>query len=440
LSSALRKANSPPTPKPPSPPPSQPRTTFSSLRSRNFRLLTAGNLVSFTGAWVQRIAQDWLILTLTGSATAVGITTALQFLPTLLFGLTGGLIADRYPKRRILLATQAGMAAMAATLAGLALTHHVVAWHIYAIAFGLGLVTAVDNPARQSFVNEVVGPDHLHNAVSINASVFQFAALIGPAISGVLMSAVGAGYAFAVNAVSYIAPVIGLLLIRDNELLKPVPTAGKLQLRDGIRYVASRRRMLWPTVLVGVFGMFTINLPVTLAAYAKSTFHSGAGGYALLSSVAALGSLAGALISARRSRITLRGLAGTCLVLAALEILAAAAPGELTYCLLLAPVGAATLLVVTSTNSMIQLGADESIRGRVMGVYLLVFVGSGALGGPLVGSIDEHFGPSMGMLLAGAVPAVATILVALKLARDARLRVQLRLRRPLSRLLVVVPR
>jgi MFS family permease len=404
-------------------------------------MFASGQIVSNTGAWVQRIAQDWLVLSITGSATAVGVTTALQFLPTLLFGLAGGLIADRYPKRRVLLATQVGMASMAAALACLTLAHQVAAWHVYVIAFGLGLVTAVDNPARQSFVNEMVGPDQLRNAISINSSVFQLAALIGPAISGILISAVGSGYAFAVNAASYVAPMIALVLIRDDELLRPPRAGGRgRQLSDGLRYVASRPHMLWPTVLVGVFGMFTINLPVTLAAYAKTVFHSGPSGYGLLSSVAAIGSLAGALISARRSRTRLRGLAGTCLVLAALEMLAATAPDRWSYCLFLAAVGAATLLLLTSANSMVQLAAHDSIRGRVMSVYLLVFIGSGALGGPLLGTIDQHLGPRIGMLLAGAIPAVATILIALKLAHDGRLRVRLRPRGPLSHLVAIVPR
>jgi MFS family permease len=271
--------------------------------------------------------------------------------------------------------------------------------------------------------------------------VFQLAALIGPAISGVLISAVGSGYAFAANAISYVAPVIALLLIHDNELVRlPRTDARKLQLSDGFRYVASRPHILWPTVLVGVFGMFTMNLPVTLAAYAKTVFHSGPSGYGLLSSIVAIGSLAGALVSARRSRTTLRGLAGIGLVLAALEMLTAAAPEQWSYCLLLAAVGAATLLLVTSANSMVQLAADESIRGRVMGVYLLVFFGGGALGGPIVGAIDQHLGPRMGMLLAGAIPAAATVLVALKLAHDGQLRVEVRPRGPWSRVVAVVPR
>jgi MFS family permease len=370
---------------------------------------------------VQRIAQDWLVLTITGSATAVGITTALQFLPTLLFGMIGGLIADRYPKRRTLLAAQVGMASMAAILAGLTLSHRVAAWHVYLVAFGLGLITAVENPVRQSFVNEMVGPERLRNAISINSSVFQLGALIGPAVSGVLIRIVGAGYSFGANAIAYAAPIVALSLIRDRELIRTPPTAVAGQrLRDVLRYVARRPHMLWPTVLVGMFGMFTINLPVTLAAYARSVFHSGPSGYSLLSSVVAVGSLGGALISARRSRNELRGLVVTCLALAALEMLAAAAPNQWSYCLLLVGVGAATLLMLTSANSMVQLAADAEIRGRVMGLYLLVFIGSGALGGPLLGGVDQHLGPHVGMLLAGVVPAIATLLVTLTLARPVR--------------------
>jgi MFS family permease len=391
-------------------------STFSSLRTRNFRLFASGQLVSYTGAWVQRIAQDWLVLSITGSPTAVGITTALQFLPTLLFGLVGGAIADRYPKRRVLLATQVGMSAMAAALAVLTLSHQVQVWHVFLIAFGLGTVTAVENPTRQSFVNEMVGPDQLRNAISINASVFQLGALLGPAISGVLINAVGSGYAFTINALSYTASTTALLMMRERELNAPPPAARGARLRDGLRYVARHREVLWPTVLAGVFGMFSINLPVTLAAYAKSVFHSGASGYGLLSSVVAFGSLTGALISARRPRTRLRTLVTIAGMLAGVQMIAALAPGEWTYCIALLPVGAATLLFLTAANSTVQLAADDSIRGRVMGVYLLVFIGSGALGGPLLGWFDENLGPRTGMLLGGAIPAVATVLVALKLA------------------------
>ena len=400
-------------------------STFSSLRTRNFRLFASGQVVSNTGTWMQRIAQDWLVLSLTGSATAVGITTALQFVPTLIFGLTGGLLADRYPKRRILLATQVGMATMGATLAALTLTGRVQVWHVFVIAFGLGMVTAVDNPTRQSFVNEMVGPDHLRNAISLNASVFQLGALVGPAISGVLINAVGPGYSFALNAISYAAPLIMLGRIRDSELIHaPAKDAVGSHLRDGVRYVASRPAMRWPIVLVGCFGLFTMNLPVTLAAFANSVFHSGPSGYGLLSSVVAAGSLTGAIVSARRTSTRLRALAATAGVLAITEMIAAAAPTELIYTAALVPVGAATLMFLTAANSTVQLAAADAIRGRVMGVYLLVFIGSGAIGGPLLGYIDQHFGPRAGMLLAGLAPAIVLALVCQRLARATGLRLR----------------
>ncbi len=397
------------------------RDTFSSLRIRNYRLFASGQLVSNTGAWVQRIAQDWLVLTLTGSATAVGITTALQFLPTLLFGLHGGLLADRYSKRAILLCTQVGMATMAGILAALTLSHSIQAWHVYLVAFGLGLVSALDNPTRQSFVNEMVGGAHLRNAISLNASVFQLGAMIGPAISGYLLVAVGAGYAFAINAISYVAPCIALVMIDARALHRTGLTrAADGHLADAVHEVRRRPELLWPTLLVGAFGLFTINLPVTLAAYAKTQFATGAGGYGLLSSAVALGSVIGALISARRDRTRLRGLLGIAAGLCAISVLAAATPQQWAYLLLLVGVGAGTLMLQTSANATVQLAAGDAMRGRVMGVYLLVFIGSGAIGGPLLGALDQHFGPRLGMLLAGVVPAVATTAIAWRLARSGR--------------------
>jgi MFS family permease len=416
-------------------------STFSSLRTRNYRLFATGQLFSNTGAWVQRIAQDWLVLSITGSATAVGITTALQFLPTLLFGLYGGLIADRCNKRRVLIGTQVGMASMAAILAALTLSGRVMPWHVYLIAFGLGMVTAIDNPTRQSFVNEMVGPDQLRNAISLNASVFQLGALIGPAISGFLITAIGPGYSFAVNAVSYVAPMIALSRIREKELNRTGRRAGKAdRLRDGVQYVRQRPEILWPTVLVGTFGLFTINLPVTLAAYAKDVFHSGPSGYGMLSSAVALGSIAGALISARRASTRLRTLTGLAVVLAAMYLFAALVPGQWSYRLLLVAVGAASLLFLTSANSSVQLAAGDAIRGRVMSVYLLVFIGSGAIGGPILGSIDQHLGPQVGMLLSGLLPGLATLAIAAKLSHDADLRVGRQPGESMSWRLGLVPR
>jgi MFS family permease len=416
------------------------RTTFSSLQTRNYRLFASGQLVSNTGAWVQRIAQDWLILTVTGSATAVGITTALQFLPTLLFGLYGGLIADRYDKRRVLIATQVGMSSMAAILAALTLTDRVLPWHVYVIAFGLGLVTSVDNPTRQSFVNEMVGTDQLRNAISLNASVFQLGALIGPALSGYLINAVGPGLSFAINAVSYTAPMLCLTMIRPTELNSSGDAAQSGRLRDGVQYAIGQAGVRWPIVLVGVFGLFTINLPVTLASYAKTVFDSGPAGYGMLSSAVALGSVGGALVAANRSRTRLRSLVALGATLAVLEMFAALAPNQWTYAAMLVAVGASTLLFLTSANASVQLATRDSIRGRVMGVYLLVFIGSGAVGGPLLGAVDQHLSPQFGMFLAGVVPALATVVIALKLAKQAQLRLQLRPLERSGQRLMLVPR
>jgi MFS family permease len=397
------------------------RSTFGSLQTRNFRVFASGQLVSNTGAWVQRIAQDWLVLEITGSATAVGVTTALQFLPMLLFGLAGGWIADRFRKRRVLIATQVGMSAMAALLAVLTLSHAVQPWHVYLIAFGFGMITAVDNPCRQSFVNDMVGPRQLRNAISVNSSVFQLGALIGPAISGVLIKAVGSGWAFGINAISYGGPIVALLLIRESELLNRHRAAARgARLSDGLRHVARHPRMLWPIVLVGVFGMFCNNLPVTLAAYARTVYRSGPGGYGLLTSMLAVGSLLGALFSARRASTTVRGLLVIGGALAALYTIAAVTSAQWAYCVVLAAVGGTTLLLFTSANSTVQLTAADPVRGRVMGVYLLVFIGSGALGGPLLGVIDQHLGPRYGMLLAGLVPGLATATIALGLTLTAR--------------------
>ena len=312
--------------------PADRRSTFSSLRIRNFRLFLIGQFFSFTGTWVQRVAQDWLVLTLTGSATAVGITTALQFLPTLMFGLVGGMLADRVDKRRLLYATTSAQAVLAAVLAVLTLTHQVQVWQVFAVAFALGCVVAVDNPTRQSFVNEMVGPDQIRNAVGLNSSVFQSGALIGPAISGVLITTLGSGIAFTVNTISFIAPICALALMRASELTPPKPTPrAPGQLRDAIHYVRSRPEIVWPIVLIGTFGFFTTNMPVDLAAFAHSVFHTGASGYGLLTSSLAAGCLVGALLSARRKVVDLPTLMITGTAVCALFVVTALVPGRWAF-------------------------------------------------------------------------------------------------------------
>ncbi|GAB3446438.1 MFS transporter [Phycicoccus ginsengisoli] len=406
--------------------------TFPSLANRNFRLLLSGLLVSGTGGWIQRIAQDWLVLTLTDSPTAVGITTACQFVPTLVFGLHAGLLADRLPKRLILLITQASMATTAAVLAVLALSGRVQVWHVFVLAAVLGVIAAVDNPTRQSFVSEVVPGTQLPNAISLVSSTFQIGAMAGPVIGGVLMGTVGAGWAFAVNAATFVAPVIALLLMRDTptradararHLAAAVEGAGRPGVRDGLRYAVSTPTVLWPVVMVGAFGFFTISLPVTLAAFAKNEFHSGASGLGLLNGVVALGALGGALTTARRTRpLRLRTVGKAGAALATALLVASLVPGQVVFAVLLVAVGAANLGFLTSAQSLVQLAATDHLRGRVVGVYMLVFIGSGAVGGPVVGWLAEAHGARAALLASGAVPAIVTVLVCRHLAKAASLR------------------
>ncbi|QDY77425.1 MFS transporter [Streptomyces qinzhouensis] len=406
-----------------------PTTMFSSLKIRNYRLYAIGQVVSNTGTWMQRIAQDWLVLTLTGSASAVGITVALQFLPMLLFGLYGGVLADRLPKRALLLFTQSAMAGTGLALAVLTLTGQVQVWHVYLTAFLLGLVTVVDNPARQIFVNEMVGPDQLANAVSLNSANFQSARLVGPAVAGVLITAVGTGYAFLFNGLSFLATVTSLLLMRTSELHPShrAPRA-KGQLREGLRYVSAHPELIWPIVLVGFIGTFGFNFPIWLTAFVHDVYQSGAETYGLLNTLMAVGSLVGALLAARRGTSKLSILVGAAVLFGALEVVAAFAPSFWLFAALLVPIGMFGLTVNVTANSSIQMATDPAVRGRVMSLFMMVFVGGTPLGAPLVGWITDVYGPRIGFAAGGAVSLLAALTIGVILARSAGVRLKLDLR------------
>ncbi|WP_128983988.1 MFS transporter [Streptomyces roseicoloratus] len=394
------------------------RGTFSSLAIRNYRLFFTGAIVSNTGTWMARITQDWLVLSLTGSAAAVGITTALQFLPMLLFGLYGGVIADRYPKRRILLVSQAALGLCGLTLAALTLSGHVQVWHVYLIAFLLGMVTVVDNPARQSFVSEMVGPDRLRNAVSLNSANFQSARLIGPAVAGLLIAGVGSGWAFLINGLSFLAPLTALLLMRQGELQKVERAPrGKGQLREGLRYVAGRPDLIWPIVLVGFVGTFGFNFPIWLTAFSEEIFHVGAGTYGFLNTLMAAGSLAGALLAARRGSTRLRKTVVAAGVFGVLEVAAALSPSFWMFALLLVPIGMIGLTVNISANSAVQMATDPVMRGRVMSLYMMVFAGGTPIGAPLLGWVTDTYGPRVGFATGGLVSLAAATVIGLVLAR-----------------------
>ncbi|SDM91219.1 MFS transporter [Streptomyces wuyuanensis] len=414
--------------------------TFSSLKVRNYRLFFTGAIVSNTGTWMARITQDWLVLSLTGSSAAVGITTALQFLPMLLFGLYGGVIADRYPKRRLLLFSQGALGLCGLALAVLTLSGEVRVWHVYLVAFLLGMVTVVDNPTRQSFVSEMVGPGQLRNAVSLNSANFQSARLVGPAVAGVLITAVGSGWAFLLNGLSFLAPIAGLLLMRPAELHRTerVPR-GKGQLREGLKYVAGRPELTWPIVLAGFIGTFAFNFPIWLTAFADKVFHAGAGTYGLFNTLMAAGSLAGALLSARRGSSRLRMLLGAAALFGVLEIAAALSPSFWVFAVLLVPIGMVGLTVNVTANSSVQMATDPVMRGRVMSLYMMVFVGGTPLGAPLVGWLTDTYGVRVGMATGGAVAVIAAVTIGLILVRVGGMRLKVDLR-PGHRHVRMVPR
>jgi len=395
-------------------------STFRSLRNRNYRLFAAGQIVSQSGTWGQRVAQDWLVLELSGnSGIALGITTGLQFLPVLVLGLYGGVLADRYDKRRLLIGAQAAMGVLALVLAVLDLSGAVQLWHVYALAAALGLASVVDTPVRQAFVAEMVEPDDLPNAVSLNSATFNSARIVGPAAAGAAIAAVGTGWVFLVNAVSYVAVLGGLAAMRGAELhpAKPLERA-KGQLREGLAYVRSRPDLLVPIVLVFMVGTFGLNFQITLALVVKEVFQRSAGAYGLLSAFLALGSLVGALASARRSGPPRqKTLFASVLAFGLLEMAVGFAPTYELMALLLVPTGVAVLTFTTTANSTVQLGSAPHVRGRVMALYVLVFMGGTPVGAPLIGALAEAFGPRSSLVLGGAVVAVSGVVAAVVMTR-----------------------
>ncbi len=386
---------------------------------RNFRLFATGQVISNTGTWMQRVAQDWLVLELThGSGIAVGIATGLQFLPLLLFSLWGGMIADRYPKRNVLMATQASMGALALILGVLAVTGVVQVWEVFLLAFGLGMATVVDNPTRQSFAIEMVGRDDLRNAIALNSAVFNLARIVGPAVAGVVIGLIGTPAAFFLNAVSYLAVIVSLVLMRPAELHPAERVArAKGQLREGLAYVRSRPDLLMTMVLIFFIATFGMNFQVTTALMSRVVFHTGAGKFGLASAVFALGALIGALVAARRSKAGMRLLIGTSLAFSVFEIATGLMPTYWLFLIMLVPTGLAVISLTTAANSSVQLSTAAEMRGRVMGIYMLVFLGGAPIGSPLTGLVAQHFGTRVSLIAGGVISVLATVVVAALVAR-----------------------
>jgi MFS family permease len=393
---------------------------FRSLRVRNYRLYASGQLVSLTGTWMQRVAQDWLVLTITNSGTALGIVTALQFGPSLLLGPWGGVLADRGDKRRILLATQSVLAALALLLGMLDVTGVVQYWHVLALATALGVITAIDTPVRQSFVIEMVGKDELTNAVAINSTIFNLGRILGPALAGVLITAVGTGWAFLGNSASSLAVLAGLMLMRTDELFPSTPVRrGRGQLREGLRYVRARRDLMLTMVLIFVFGTFGLNFAITCALMAKQVFDRGASGYGMLSTSLAVGAFFGAILATRRTkRPSALFLLSAAAFFSVGEIAAGLMPTYLATALVLMPTGLAMLSVTTAANSHIQLGVAPTMRGRVMALYLVCFMGGTPIGAPMIGWLAGVAGPRWGLIGGGLVCLLSVIGLAAFVARS----------------------
>jgi MFS family permease len=396
-------------------------STFAALRVPNFRIYLSAHAVASTGTWMQNIALEWLVLELSGSPAAVGIAMACQFLPMLLIGMYGGVIADRYPKRAVLMVTQTLNGLLSGALAVLTITGHVRVEHVYLFALAAGLVFVVDNPTRQVFVNEVVPQRYVRNAIALNAAVFQTSRLIGPAVAAVMIATVGTGWAFAANALSYLAPLAGLLLIRSADLL-PTPAVERApgQLRSALRYVAARPHVAWTIVLVGVVGTFGLKFPVVLTAMADETFAGGAELYGLFNVVLAVGSVAGALVAGGRTHTRLRTIVLAGAAFGVAQFAAALAPGLGVFLVALVAMGMVNLAFQAMANSSVQSWVDPEVRGRVMGLYMLAFVGGTPLGGPVIGWITDAFGARVGMAVCGLLPLFAAVVVAGVLARHAR--------------------
>ena len=389
--------------------------TFRSLHVPNYRLWASGAIVSNTGTWMQRVAQDWLVLTVltANSGTAVGITTGLQFAPALLLSPAAGALADRMDRRKLLVATQTASGVLALGLGLLVTAGLAQLWHVYVFALLLGVVSAVDAPARQAFVSELVPNADLPNAVGLNSASFHAGRLIGPGIAGLLIHRLGTGPVFLINAVSFGAVVVSLLRMRTNEL-RAVPRRerGGHPVRDGLAYVRRRSDIVLTLVIIGMVGTFGLNFQLTTALMARLVFDKGAGEYGLLGSVMAIGSLAGALLGARREHPRLRLVVGSTIAFGVFATISALMPTYELFALSLIPVGLSSLTLMTSANASVQMSTEPAMRGRVMSLYIAVFMGGTPLGSPVIGWVGERFGARWTILI-GGIAALATAAAAL---------------------------
>lgn len=416
------------------------RDSFAALKAYNYRLYVISQVFANTGGWMARIAVDWLVLELTDNVALVGLTVTLQFAPTLLLGPWAGVISDRFDRRRVLILCQSVGFVANGVLVALVLLGWAQAWHVFLVAAVTGCSMAIDGPSRSAFVSEMVGTLRLRNAISLNAMIFHGGGLAGPAISGALIAVIESGWSIAINSATSAIALTALLLMRRRELI-PAPrvTAQKGQIREALAYIRRKPTIFWPMVLLGFNAVFGMALPVLLTASANEVWMSGAGGYGLYSSLAALGALLGSILSTMRRSVRLRGLVVAVIAYGAFTAFAGLAPALVLFMAALVGLGVSRLLFGVAAESIVQLSTNMAIRGRVMSFYLIVITGGQAVGGVLMGFIAEHFGPATAFTVAGAFPAAAGITVAIILAYRHELRIRVDLRRP-RRLLRIVKR
>lgn len=393
---------------------------FASMGLRNYRLFWTGGFISNIGTWMSRIAQDWLVLTILtqNSAVALGLVTALQFLPIAVLAPYAGSLADRFSKRRVLMITQVAQAAVGLTLAGLVLGGAVQLWHVYVLAALLGIAGAFDGPARQAMAPEMVPETLIPNAVGLNTTSFHAARLIGPAMAGLSIAWWGVGPALVFNGLSFVAVLVALAMMDEAELTPSPRAKAKGSTMAGLRYVRSRPDIMLLMFLVFMLGTFGLNFQITNALMATTVFKVGADSYGVLSSIMACGSLAAGLVAAKRTQLRLRLIMGALTLFALSCLLLAVAPNYLWYALLLVPAGFTSLTVMTAANASVQLSTTPVMRGRVMAIYQAIFLGGTPLGAPLIGWVGDAWGPRWTVAIGGIMCGVAVVVAIAYLVAD----------------------
>jgi MFS family permease len=389
------------------------------FKHRNYRILFPANVLSNIGMWAQRIAQDWLVLELTGSAQLLGLITALQFLPSLLLSLYGGVLADRFDKRTLLMITNIGAGLGSLTLGLLVVTGVVEVWHVALLAFIVGVFSALDAPVRTSFNSELVGHKDIPSAISLNSANFNAGRLIGPAASGFLIVLFGTGLSFIINSITYIAVVVSLLLMRKEDLFISVKPDSSAKIMQAVRYVISQREILLVMIAVFFATTFGLNFQIFMAVMATQEFGKGAAEFGILGSVLAIGSFTGVLISAKLEHLRVPKfvmLGGV--LFGSLLMITAWMPTYGSFAAILPFVGAIALLMLISANSFVQTNCEPSLRGRVMGIYLLIFMGGTPLGSPLIGWFAENVGIREAVFLCGVIVAVSAAIIWVVLRRN----------------------